>query len=197
MQHYNFDLTQARTWDLSHPKGTYYHSTTLAYRTRWAVCKKNRKIAPLPVVELHSISDFWNPRKMLHKKQSCLRCRFLSSSIFDIDIRLAAEFAQDLRLAAEFAPAPNLVVLCKMTISFQNQRKICDFFYWRFLRIRWFELFEKKIFTRPVLHTRWCAFQWARMSSLLNIHGRGCQKWARMGENVPRWYIFQRECPRW
>ena len=33
MQHYNFDFTQARTWDLSHPKRTRYHSTNLAYRT--------------------------------------------------------------------------------------------------------------------------------------------------------------------
>ena len=92
------------------------------------MCAKNRKITPLPVVELHSNIDLWNPREILHKKQSCFRCRFLFSCIFGIDIRLAAEFAQDLRLAAEFAPAPNLVFLCKMTISFQNQRKICDFF---------------------------------------------------------------------
>ena len=68
----NFDSTQDRTWDLSHPKRALYHCTTLTYIIIdfFANMLKNQ---PFPLVKLNCNSHFWNRRKILYKKQSCFK----------------------------------------------------------------------------------------------------------------------------
>ena len=73
-----------------------------------------------------------------------------------------------------------------MTISFQNQRKMCVFFIADSCELRDLKFFEKK--NLYVL-----SYTLADVPS----DGRGCIKMGKDGRECPRWYIFQRECPRW